>query len=448
MMINSARLTVERPFAAPSHDRPVAGRTKSGGTDVHEIRGRLARLTTVDHVDPRTARQGRMVVSLLYALVAVAVCFLPFVPLLAAPGPIFLSVTTAIVAFVFIAAAVRRGHVLLGSVLTLLTYMIALMIGTLASGRIGSGPQFVVLAITMAGATLGVRHVLVALGGALTTLGALALFNAHTTQAPVSVDDVIVYATLMCAFTAVVSAVTAYAFRQTLLAEEDASDRANELSCELLEANRHLELRVAERTAELEAALRNQTALASSLAELSVRDPLTGLHNRRHLDAEMVRMFEAAVRHGRPIALALLDLDSFKTINDAYGHSCGDEVLRWVAQILVDCTRGADLVARYGGEELALVMPDTAMDAAAEACERIRRQIECAPWDEVRPGLAVTTSVGLADGHGHDTVWHLLREADKRLYAAKAAGRNRMVAELTTADPTGWLYPAGGASGA
>ena len=394
---------------------------------------RLAHLTSVDHVDPRVARQGRIVTSLLYALVGVAVCFLPFVPLLAVPGPIFLAVTTAIAAFLAIAQVIRRGHVLLGSVLTLLTYMLVLLFGVLVAGRIDNGPQFVALAITMAGATLGVRHVLVTLTAALTTLGALALMNARTPEPGVSIDHLIVYSALMCTFTAVVSAVTAYAFKQTLLAEDNALARATGLSAELLEANRHLELRVTERTAELEVALRNQTALASSLAELSVRDPLTGLHNRRHLDAEIVRMFESAVRHGRPIALALLDLDSFKAINDEFGHDCGDEVLRWVAQILVDCTRGADLVARYGGEELALVMPDTAMAAAAEACERIRRQIEVAPWDEVRPGLQVTTSVGLADGHGHDTVWHLLREADQRLYAAKASGRNRIVADAAAA---------------
>ena len=114
---------------------------------------------------------------------------------------------------------------------------------------------------------------------------------------------------------------------------------------------------------------------------------------------------------------------------DRFGHDTGDEVLRRVAQILVECTRGADLVARYGGEELALVMPDTTLSAAVEACEWIRLAIMQAPWDDVAPGLVVTGSLGVCDERGHDTVWHLLRCADQRLYAAKAAGRNCVHAE-------------------
>lgn len=398
---------------------------------------RLAALTSVDHADPRIARQGRIVASLLYALVALALCFLPFVPLLPAPGPTSLAVVATIGVYLVIVQVIRRGRVLLGSALPLLTYLVALLAAVLLSGDIGGGPQFVVLAITMAGATLGVRHVLVTLGAALATLAALAVLNESSPHPPVSVADVIGYSALMCAFTAVVSAVTAYAFGQTLQAEDEALARATALADELREANHCLELRVAERTAELETALHSQTALASSLAELSVRDSLTGLHNRRHLDAQMMRMFEESVRYGRPFALALLDLDSFKSVNDRFGHDGGDEVLRRVAQILVDCTRGADLLARFGGEELAVVMPDTPLPAAVEACERIRREIERAPWDLVRTGLSVTTSVGVADGHGHDTVWHVLRAADQRLYQAKAAGRNRVVSDLVAPRPPG-----------
>ena len=391
---------------------------------------RLAALTSVEHGDPRVARQGRIVASLLYALVALAVCFLPFVPLLPAPGPTSLAVVATIGVYLGIVRVIRSGRVLLGSVLPLLAYLVALLAAVLASGDIDGGPQFVVLAITMAGATLGVRHVLVTLAAALATLAVLAVLDHQSPHPPVSVADVIAYSALMCAFTAVASAMTAYAFRQTLLAEDEALARANALADDLREANHSLEVRVAERTAELEAALSSQTALASTLAELSVRDPLTGLHNRRHLDAQMVRMFEESVRYGRPLAVALLDLDSFKTVNDRFGHDFGDEVLRRVARILVECTRGSDLLARYGGEELAVVMPDTSLAAAVEAAERIRAQIESAQWELVHPGLAVTVSAGVAEGRGHDTVWHVLRAADQRLYQAKARGRNQVVADL------------------
>ena len=104
-------------------------------------------------------------------------------------------------------------------------------------------------------------------------------------------------------------------------------------------------------------------------------------------------------------------------------------MLRRVAQILVEFTRGADLVARYGGEELALVMPETALAAAVEVCERIRLRIMFEPWDDVAPGLTVTGSIGVCEERGHDTVWHLLRSTDQLLYAAKAEGRNRVCVE-------------------
>jgi diguanylate cyclase (GGDEF)-like protein len=395
---------------------------------VRQVWGRLVRLTEVSHADRRVARQGRIVLSLLYAMIGLALCFLPLATVMPRPGAVRLAVCLATVLFAGIALVIRRGRVLLGSGLMLATYTAALFIGVTAGHRVGVAPEFVALAITMAGATLGVRHVLATLGVSLATLGGMALISRHSPPTTVTVTQVIIYSALLCALTAVVSAVTAYAVRQTLLAEDAALVRSQQLSAALREVNQSLELRVSERTTDLESALRSQTALASTLAELSVRDPLTGLHNRRHLDAEIVRMFEESVRYGRPICFALLDLDSFKTVNDAYGHDSGDEVLRRVARILVECTRAADLVARYGGEELALVMPDTSMDAAEQACERIRSEIEAEPWDEVRRGLRVTASVGLADGQGHDTVWHLLRAADQRLYAAKAAGRNQVVA--------------------
>jgi diguanylate cyclase (GGDEF)-like protein len=396
---------------------------------VHRGWDRLIRLTEVQHADQRVARQGRIVVALLFALIALALTFLPFAWLLPDPRAVFLGVTMAVVPFVGIAQVIRRGHVMLGSVLMLLTYMAALVAGVLVSHQVGNGPQFVALAVTMAGATLGVRHVLLTLGMAIAVLGLMeVLAHGSTSSQVVSVSDLLLYAVVMCSFTAVVSAVTAYAVRQTLLAEDEALRRSKQLAAELRDANRTLELRVAERTAELQDALRSQTQLASRLAELSVRDALTGLYNRRHLDAEIVRMFEESLRYQRPLCVALLDLDSFKAVNDRFGHDAGDEVLRRVSRILVECTRGADLVARYGGEELALVMPDTGLAAAHEACERIRQQVELEPWDEVRAGLTATVSVGLAQVRDHDTVWHLVRDADRCLYAAKAGGRNLVVA--------------------
>jgi diguanylate cyclase (GGDEF)-like protein len=394
-----------------------------------QLRDRLSRLVEVEHADAATARQGRILACLVVGLIGAALLALPLTLALPEPRAAFLAVSVGLVLFLGIVRVLRSGRVLLASVLILATYLLVLVLGVVASGRINNGPQFVALAVTMAGATLGVRQVMVTLACSLGTLGGLYALDVHTGDQIVHVSGLIVYAAVMCAVTAVVSAVTGSAVRRALDAENDARLHSDRLAAELREVNHSLEQRVGERTVELELALSNQTALASELAELTVRDPLTGLHNRRHMDAELVRMFEEAVRYERPMCLAFLDLDSFKSVNDRFGHDTGDEVLRRVAQILVECTRGADLVARYGGEELALVMPDTTLAAAVEACERIRLAIMQAPWDDVAPGLVVTGSLGVCDERGHDTVWHLLRCADQRLYAAKAAGRNCVHAE-------------------
>ena len=394
-----------------------------------ELRPWLGRLTAVQHPDRRVRREGHILISLVVGLIALSVAFLPFVGLLPAPGAAFLSVALGLLLFMGIVLVLRRGQVVLGSLLILGAYLLVLAVGVGVSGRVANSPQFVVLAVTMAGAALGVRQVIFTLGCALVTLALLYALDQQHGAGIVRVSDLIGYSALLCVLTAVVAAVTGSAVHRALAAEDRALARATLLATELRQANLTLEDRVALRTAELQRALSNQTELVSSLAELSVRDPLTGLHNRRHLDAEMVRLFEHSVRYERPLCLALLDLDSFKSINDTFGHEIGDEVLRRVAQILVEFTRGPDLVARFGGEELALVMPETSLAAAVEVCERIRLRIMFEPWDDVAPGLTVTGSLGVCEEDGHDTVWHLLRSTDQLLYAAKAGGRNRVCAE-------------------
>ena len=396
---------------------------------VRELRPWLGRLTAVRHPDHRVRREGHILISLVVGLIALSVAFLPFVWLLPVPGAAFLSVALGLVLFMGIVLVLKRGHVVLGSLLILGAYLLVLAVGVGVSGRVANSPQFVVLAVTMAGAALGVRQVIFTLASALITLTLLYALDQEHGGGVVRVSDLIGYAALLCVLTAVVAAVTGSAVHRALAAEDRALARATLLATELRDTNQTLEDRVAVRTAELQRALSNQTELVSSLAELTVRDPLTGLHNRRHLDAEMVRMFEHSVRYERPLCLALLDLDSFKSINDRFGHEIGDEVLRRVAQILVEFTRGPDLVARYGGEELALVMPETALAVGVEVCERIRLRIMFEPWDDVAPGLTVTGSLGVCEQQGQDTVWHLLRSTDQLLYAAKAAGRNRVCVE-------------------
>ncbi|HEU0298785.1 MAG TPA: diguanylate cyclase [Longimicrobium sp.] len=165
---------------------------------------------------------------------------------------------------------------------------------------------------------------------------------------------------------------------------------------------------------------------ASELERQTREDALTGLSNRRHLDDVLAVEWERALRFGRALTVAMLDLDRFKGINDRFSHAVGDEVLRTVARILHDHTRGVDTVARYGGEEFCLVLVETRKDEAIALCDRLRGVVEAYDWSAIRPELAVTLSAGLASLDEADTPEELLGIADARLYTAKHAGRNRV----------------------
>lgn len=162
------------------------------------------------------------------------------------------------------------------------------------------------------------------------------------------------------------------------------------------------------------------------LKDLSVRDPLTNLYNRRHLSEELAQEVERARRYGRPLGLMLCDIDNFKHINDTFGHQVGDEVLIQVAELLRKRTRASDIVARYGGEEIVIVFPETVLDDAAMSCEGVLRSVETYFWSRIHPELAVTLSAGLVQLIKTDDAESLLRRADNKMYEAKRAGKNRL----------------------
>ena len=167
--------------------------------------------------------------------------------------------------------------------------------------------------------------------------------------------------------------------------------------------------------------------LAAANVKLTVEaqeDALTGLANRRFLDANLERLFAQARAERRAFCIALADIDHFKSINDRHSHAVGDEVLRIVGSILRATCRPSDLAARYGGEEFVLALLDTTADAARAVCERLRAAVAGYPWRELQPGLVVTISIGLAEAGAHRDCGELLAAADTRLYAAKHAGRN------------------------
>jgi len=162
------------------------------------------------------------------------------------------------------------------------------------------------------------------------------------------------------------------------------------------------------------------------IEELAELDELTGSFNRRcimrMLDEEIAR----AGRSGSPCSIALIDLDWFKRINDAYGHPTGDEVLRTFAITMFANIRSNDRFGRYGGEEFLLVLPDMATDGAVRALDRLRAIIADLDWSAFSSGMKVTISAGVATLQPNETPDTFLMRADRALYAAKARGRDRI----------------------
>ena len=218
------------------------------------------------------------------------------------------------------------------------------------------------------------------------------------------------------------------------LSEHLAAAVADARAFEDLEAYRAgLEVRVAERTAELERAARDKERLIAALREQGRKleraareDPLTGVANRRHFMQRLAAEIEVAQATGLPLTLAIADLDRFKLVNDSLGHGVGDEALRGSAALMRGLCRDSDLVARIGGEEFALILPGMAHPDAAAFCERLRGVIESHEWRAVHPRLRMTISIGVWQWNGAADADALLEAADAQLYRAKRAGRNRV----------------------
>lgn len=166
------------------------------------------------------------------------------------------------------------------------------------------------------------------------------------------------------------------------------------------------------------------------LERLARTDALTGLANRRRFMEALETEVERSRRYGRPLSVVLLDLDRFKQVNDAHGHAAGDAVLKEAAQALRSVCRDVDLAARIGGEELALLLPETDTHGARTVAERVRERIEDAPHRAPSGDpFRVTASLGVATADGESPGGEaLLQEADEALYRAKEGGRNRVVA--------------------
>ena len=199
---------------------------------------------------------------------------------------------------------------------------------------------------------------------------------------------------------------------QELLARIRAGLRIVELQKKLLESNRKLE-------------------------EMSNTDPLTALRNRRFFERAWPTMFEHAKRYDRPLSVAMVDVDHFKAINDRHGHAAGDAVLKAVARTLAQTTRKSDLVARMGGEEFAVVLPETALFESLQFAEKIRTAIATCCIEFEGKLINVTASIGIANvPHSKfDSAHSMLEAADLALYRAKGNGRNRVEMERRERHP-------------
>ena len=181
--------------------------------------------------------------------------------------------------------------------------------------------------------------------------------------------------------------------------------------------------------------LRRQAALiveVGRLAQLSRTDPLTGLHNRRHLEEQLATAVSTARRHGHPLSVLFIDIDGFKEINDRLGYAAGDEVLRAVGERFRLAVRAEDIVGRWGGEEFVAMLPMTDLAGAVSVAERVRTSVASEPVGVAGRDARVTISVGCAAGPEDPAA--MILAAAQAMRQAKAGGKNRVAAAGPPAD--------------
>src|SRR6516165_5155019 len=168
---------------------------------------------------------------------------------------------------------------------------------------------------------------------------------------------------------------------------------------------------------------------ADKLKELATVDGMTGLFNRRHFFSLAEIEWARYQRHWRPLSLLMVDIDQFKSINDRFGHDAGDHVIVQIAEICRQQKRKSDVVARFGGEEFLLLLPETQLSEAQVVAERLRQQVEASVLSIASHAINTTVSIGVAQASSSmKTIFDLIKVADHAMYAAKNAGRNRVCA--------------------
>jgi diguanylate cyclase len=198
-------------------------------------------------------------------------------------------------------------------------------------------------------------------------------------------------------------------------------DRQHQLETQLIHLNQRIQ--------EMELEGQQLRARLREKHEQAVRDPLTGLFNRLAYDERMGQELARSQRYKTPLALAVFDVDLFKVINDDYGHKAGDKALKLIAEQLRAKLRECDFLARYGGEEFVVLMPETTLDDAMGVAEKLRSAVEGCQFHYQSKQVPITISAGVAQLRENDTAGSLFQRADRAMYQAKEAGRNRTHAE-------------------
>ncbi len=386
----------------------------------------LPALLRVNHPDPSTRMRAVNALVIAYANIAIGVVSL--YPLSQIPGGSTIALIAALGTAVGLVAVVliRRGWVSAGLYVLIGGFLAAFAAVPLVVKDARLSAVYCSIAVVIAGVTLRRTGVAVVTAVAL-TIAVIGTWVYPPVDPPIGPREIITAAVILIVINLATALLGLWGQRQETHRADAAAHRSAELADRLQRSNAELEARVAARTDELQRALSSQETLVAELAELSVRDPLTGLHNRRHADDEIPRLVASADRHGQSLALAMADLDHFKVVNDAHSYSVGDEVLRTFARLLSENARASDLVVRYGGEEFLLVMPQTTLDQAVLVCERLRRAVADHDWGLVVPGLRVTVSVGVSSTVQSAGLVTLVSAADSALHQAKRTGRDRVV---------------------
>lgn len=184
---------------------------------------------------------------------------------------------------------------------------------------------------------------------------------------------------------------------------------------------------VGELMANTQGALKKLHSMLHNMHELSIRDELTGLYNRRFFSEQSEQLLSRAARYKEPFTLIFIDMDNFKQINDRYSHQVGDHALRQIASLLSDTARGTDLTARIGGDEFVILFPNTPMEKARLHVDRLCHNMRKFDWTALFPDFVPTMSIGMAEAVEHDTIEKLMDRADVNLHKAKDEGRNQII---------------------